>query len=561
MFYYIKKYIKYIFIFLLLNSAVIFLQFLNPILIKKMLEITDLNSTLILHSIIIIISLILGYCLLYINTIVTRNVCKKIKTTESKKLYESMFRVDYSILKDFDTTYYVSRINDSLTNIANFICTSIPNFAVSTIIILISLIISLTYNWIITILFVLLFIINIICYKKLNLKLQKLCSTLQSKVSYNFKNIINVCKNIEFIKQSFKYKIFSNKVAEYIDNIESENNKINIYAGKVSILIECIINLIKILVLISCVFLYFRKKLDLRDIIFIEMILNIYFNALVDLKNTNLGLRDLKASVLFLNDDVFSKAEIDLGKIVLKNIDQIDFKINKFSFNNNNNIVYNAQFKIEKGEKVALVGKSGIGKSTLLNLILGLYVTDEIYINSAKICDYTLESLREKIYVVNQNVNIFPGSIKENILIGVEKEFDKIKFNNICKEEFMKDLLNDVGGINIELLDAGGNLSGGQKQKINIARMLMHNPELIIFDESTSALDSESENKLFSDIAKYIKDKTIIKISHRFSSIKDMEKVILINGNGEKCELYSSIEEAIQKSQKFNSLFQDQFRS
>lgn len=556
--YYIKKYIKYIIVFLLLNSTIIFLQFLNPILIKKMLELAQINKELIIYSTTIIGSLILGYCCLYLNIIITRNFCKRIKIIESKRLYESMFKVEYSLLKDFDTTYYVTRINDSLNNISNFICSSVSNFAVSIIIICISLIIAATYNWTIAVLFVLLFIVNILCYKKLNLKLQKVCSVLQGKISENFKNIVNVCKNIDFIKQSFKYTNFSEKISNYVENIEVESNKVNICAGKISILIEGLINLIKILVLVFSVVLYFKRQLQLQDIIFIEMILNIYFNALVDLKNTNIGLRDLKASIVFLKDDVFSKYELNNGRRELKNIEEIKFDIKTFSFNNKKDIPYNAQFSVNKGEKVAIVGKSGIGKSTLLNLMLGLYDGDTIYINGENIREYTLESLREKVYVVSQNVSIFPGSIKSNLIIGMENKFDENRLESICKEEFMTELLNEVGGIDKELLDAGGNLSGGQKQKINIARMLIHDPELIIFDESTSALDSESEYGILSDINKYIKGKTIIKISHRFCSIEDMERVVVINGNNEDCEIYSSIQDAIENSESFNSLFQKQ---
>ncbi len=559
---YIKKYIKYILIFLILNSIVVILQFINPILIREMLSLVELNRDFYIYGISILVCILLIYFLRYLSNFIRYQFNKNIKVKESKQLYESMFKVDYSLLKNFDTTYYVSRINDSLNNISNFICNNVTRFIVSIITICISLIISSTFNFVITALFVALFIVNVIFYKRLNLKLQNLCLKMQNLTSTNFKNIINLCKNIDFIKQSFKYNNFSNKVSKYVEKIESENNKVNIYAGKVSIILEGIITIIKILILVFCVFLYLKNEFYLQDIIFIQMILNIYFNALVELKNTNIGLRDLRASILFLNDSVFLKNEINTGTKTLNNIDTLEFNLDNFSYDNSvSNILKNTKFCIKKGDKLALVGKSGVGKSTLLNILLGLYQSSKIYINDIKLNEYSLESLRSKVFVVNQNVSIFPGSLKSNIVIGIENKYNEHLLDKICNEPFMKDLINDVGSIDIDLLDTGGNLSGGQKQKINIARMLMYDPDLIVFDESTSALDSESENKLFECIEKYIEGKTIIKISHRFSSINDMDKVVVLTDLDNGCEIYSSIDDALNNSKTFNKLFYNQIYS
>ena len=156
--------------------------------------------------------------------------------------------------------------------------------------------------------------------------------------------------------------------------------------------------------------------------------------------------------------------------------------------------------------------------------------------------------------MLNQNVQLFPISIKDNITIGLDN-YDKDRLNTVLNSPFMKVFLNCNNGFDTIIKENGVNFSGGQKQKIAIARLLMHDPEIIIFDESTSALDSHSENEISQDISYFLKDKIVIKISHRLSSISDCKYIVLLkDGLINKIGTYNEM----LRSKDFTDLFEGQ---
>ncbi len=232
------------------------------------------------------------------------------------------------------------------------------------------------------------------------------------------------------------------------------------------------------------------------------------------------------------------------------NTNMITLKNLSFSYNNKKEVLQNINMKIFKGKKVAIVGASGSGKTTLAQIIVGFYPIKkgELFVDNINVKDIGLDVLRDHIYLVLQNPLLFNDTIKFNLTLGKEISEDEIfkALKTAQLEEIIKNLKN---GINTEVGKNGIKLSGGQRQRISIARMILAKPNIVIFDESTSALDIRTEENLFEALKDTLKEKTTIIIAHRLSTIKQADFVYMLE-NGKIVE-EGTFKELIEKEGRF----------
>lgn len=222
------------------------------------------------------------------------------------------------------------------------------------------------------------------------------------------------------------------------------------------------------------------------------------------------------------------------GEVVFENV--------SFEYSDDHNeVLRNVSLKIHAGEKLALVGPSGGGKTTLCNLIPRFYdVTDgKIMIDGVDIRNYTLKSLRGNIGVVQQDVYLFSGTVRENILYGKLDATEEEMIEAAKKAEAHEFIMNLKDGYDTYIGERGVKLSGGQKQRVSIARVFLKNPAILILDEATSALDNESEAAIVKSLDKLSEGRTTLTIAHRLSSIQNSDRVLELTGEGirEKNEL------------------------
>jgi ABC-type bacteriocin/lantibiotic exporter with double-glycine peptidase domain len=199
-----------------------------------------------------------------------------------------------------------------------------------------------------------------------------------------------------------------------------------------------------------------------------------------------------------------------------------------FRYMTGDDIITGISLEIKKGEKIAITGESGSGKSTLVDIIIGIHkpLSGNVYIDDTIITNDNIRSWRKKIGYIPQDIYLFDGSVAENVSFGSTPDDEKIK--KALQMANIWEFLSQKEGIETRVGDGGIQLSGGQQQRIGIARALYDDPEVLVLDEATSALDTETEQKIMDEIYSVSKNKTLIVIAHRLSTVERCDRKIRI---------------------------------
>lgn len=230
-----------------------------------------------------------------------------------------------------------------------------------------------------------------------------------------------------------------------------------------------------------------------------------------------------------------------------------------FSYEENQSILDDINLTIKAGETIAFVGPSGAGKTTICNLLPRFYDIDSgtITIDGYSIKGITLNSLREQIGVVQQDVFLFPGTIKENILYGKLDATDEEVYNAVRMANLVDVVEQLPRGLETVIGERGVKLSGGQKQRLSIARMFLKNPPILILDEATSALDTETEQAIQEALDSLSKGRTTLIIAHRLATIKNADRIVVVTSKG--IEEQGSHDELIAQEGAYKALYDAQF--
>lgn len=285
----------------------------------------------------------------------------------------------------------------------------------------------------------------------------------------------------------------------------------------------------------------FNGEITIGQYLAFTAIFVVVMNSLNSLGMIWYNLTELWVSLGRLNEVLLQETEntnmlelvnnFGTDKIVLKNLSF------RYSGSEENYQIRNVNLEINKGENIGIVGRNGSGKTTLVKLLLNLYpdYEGEISMDQHELRKINPNALRSKIFLFPQDIYIFSGTIKENIQFGnLDADLDAIiqaaKLANL--HDYVKGLYL---GYNHKVGDTGGNLSGGQKLKIGFARLFISNPDVIILDEASSMLDIESETIIMNNIRSHFKGKTIISIAHRLNTLKNADRVLVLE-SGEVVE-------------------------
>lgn len=289
------------------------------------------------------------------------------------------------------------------------------------------------------------------------------------------------------------------------------------------------------------------------------LMLAMFFQSIVrgiaSIKRLNMVL-DCKPVVIEGQEEVLEDEEIE------QETGTVEFKNVSFSYPNSSGevVLDNITLKVNKGEKIGILGSTGCGKSTLVNLIPRFYdaTEGEVLVDGKNVKDYSFNTLRNKVAMVLQKSELYSGTIKDNICWGKEDATDEeVKYAaSLAQADSFIESFNE--GYDTYVAEKGASLSGGQKQRVSIARALIKKPEILIFDDSTSALDLKTEAELYKAINKDLSDMTIITIAQRVASVRNADKIVVLNDG--KIASIGTHEELMKDSPIYIDIYNSQLK-
>ena len=466
----------------------------------------------------------------YIQNVYMEYIGQSIITIFRELLLEKMISLDMSFLYKNRSGELISRITNDIARIQTFVSNMLPDMFrdLLTVIALVGYIIYLNP----LLAFYTLIVVPVIIYPLMQIakKLKKYSHRSQQKNADLVSRLSEVFNNIEVIKanstEKFELKRFS---------IENWNFfKINMKAIYLGALVSPMMEIIAVSGLAIVVYIGGKNVYDgvmsVGEFTAFITAIGLVFEPIRKLGGTYSKIQDALAASERVFAILDTKADITDGtKELNEDIKHIEYK--NVSLKIDDNILLNGiDISIKSGEHIALVGDSGGGKSTFVNMLLRFYdpSSGTILINRTDIKKFKQKSLKSHIAFVSQRIYIFNDTLAANVAYGVEN-IDRDKVIEALKLadawEFVQSLEN---GIDTVLSEAGVNLSGGQRQRVAIARAIYKKASLLIFDEATSALDNESEKRIQEAIKNYTKDKITITIAHRLSTIFDADRIVVL---------------------------------
>lgn len=400
---------------------------------------------------------------------------------------------------------------------------------------------------------------SLLLYRRFFSKTKNASIQISEKGDYFNSYLIQSINHFKYLKATNYFKKYSVKLNNVINETEALNFKIGNYYA----IIEGLKEPIAIIIICSIIFLQIHiLNLPLQGIM---VCLLLFYRSLIQFTLLQSGWQMFTQNIGSMNSIANISSELKKQKesnsisnseTSIKFIELKDIQINY----SNNTILSKINLKIFANQTIAFVGKSGVGKTSLINVIMGLFPPSqgEVFINGTNLQKFDLNEYRNKIGYISQDVVIFNDSLFNNITF-----FDEPTTGNLVKfwkvvdmvslTCFIQDLQEKENSI---LGDNGILISGGQKQRISIARELYKEPELLILDEATSSLDSETESVIKESISRLKGQTTILIIAHRLSTIKDADAIYLLNNK--KIILSGDFETLIQESIMFRDMVKSQ---
>lgn len=364
-----------------------------------------------------------------------------------------------------------------------------------------------------------------------------------------------------FNKENTIINQYKNKTEKYFN----ETKKANLVAALINPLTFLVVNIGIMLVIYFGGNLTINNELTNGDLVALISYLNQILMALIVVSNLVIIFTKafssqkridqlLQSETSIVNYSKYKDISLNYGDEFI-NFENVSFKYE----DDGNEVISNINFKINKGEKIGIIGGTGSGKTTLIKLIERFYdvTSGELLYKGHDIKDYDLDKLHQEISLVNQRSVLFNGTIKSNILIGKKDATDEEIINALKNSEAYKFVKEYSDFIDHEVYENGKNFSGGQKQRLSLARALIKDSELLILDDSTSALDYLTDKNVRENINK-MKDLTVIFISQRTSSIQHCDKIIVVD-NG-KIDAIGTHEELLNTSLIYKEIYDSQVK-
>lgn len=550
----IKSNLKMITFYVLIGILINFLSLYSITYYQKILDAFQFNTLtlkpLIIYGILLITSTILGYVENYPEQQVKNKLYLDFKLQSLKK----MTTIDYLEYQKIGTGRLTQKVEDGSSasrDIMMDFWLKILRWLLPTAIFSVIFIFNVKKELFIFILFG--YIIVIVISNIILKKLYKLKESILFNQEFLNKHLVRGFMELVVFRTNKKYDTEISITKKGIKNIVNGKTKIKLTHELFFTIFGLLVNVLQILVLGYAVL---KSNLSVGAVVTVLLLLEKAYEPIaifnveyVDYKlnkvtvNQYIDFLDTKDDKALNSNKILNYVD---GKIELKNI--------SFSYNDRKEVINNLSLIINKNTSVALVGESGSGKSTIIKLIMGLikYNEGDILIDDKSLCDLNLNSYYDHVTYVSQEAPIFDGTLKENLIFDKNISDDEIikVLKYACLDKFYKKLEK---GLETELGEKGIRMSGGERQRVALARLFFDNSKIIILDEATSAMDNITEKDVMKNIVTHLKDKTIIIIAHRLETIKEVDNIyVLLDGKIKEAGKYN---ELLNKNGYFSKLY------
>ena len=535
---YTKKFIKKIFIaiffsLLVATSTSSIAWLLDPAIEKIFIQ-RDQTLLMIIPILIIIAFSVKGVSL-YLAKVIMVNVAEDIKKKLQLDMLNTLISADTQSIDEKHSGKFISNLTYDVMHITNLLSNGILNLFKDSLTLIGLLTVMFFQNWKLSLIAIILIPIASTAARSLGKRMGKVTTQAQEKSSFLTKYLVELFKNHRLTKIFQKEKYEKNRADNYLDQLKEKNKKIGHVILRISPVMEILTGVM------IAILIFYSGKLIAKD----EISVNNFFSFLAAMMLAYQPVRSLSTLNVILNQGLSAASRIlsvvDTERLIKNNNNakainisnaNIEFKDVLFSYNQSNgDVLKNVNLIFEGGKMTSLVGHSGSGKSTILNLIPRFYdcSTGDIKIDNQSIYNSTIESLRKSISLVSQETTLFDDTIKNNIkyanLDATDEEVLQAAKLSHC-DEFINQLPDKYETL---IGEDGVRLSGGEKQRISIARAMLKKSSIILLDEATSSLDSETETKIQEALKILTKNKTTVVIAHRLSTILNSNNIYLID--------------------------------
>ena len=553
---YSKKYINKILISVLFGvlvavstSAIAWL--LDPA-IKKIFVEKDQSLIFIIPLLIIVAFTVKGFALYFAKAIMIR-VAEEIKKTLQSQMAKSLINADTQIIDQKHSGKFISNLTYDVSQITNMLSTAILNLFKDSLTLFGLLFVMFYQNWKLSLIAIIMIPIAGMASKTLGKRVEKVVTEAQEKSGFLNTHLIELFKNHKLIKIFQREDYESKRTDGHLDQLKEKNIKINTVFVRLSPIMETLTGIMIAILIFYSGKLALNNEIEIGNFFSFLAAMMLAYQPVRALSNLNMILKQgLSAAnrILPIIDNQNKIADQEGSRDI--NITNSDIKFNNINFRYNadeKNILTNVNLNITGGKMTSLVGHSGAGKSTILNLIPRFYdlQSGDIMIDNQSIYKVKIKSLRDQISLVSQDTTLFDDTIKNNIGYAKDNTSDEeiisaAKFS--YAHEFIDKLPNKYETI---IGENGIRLSGGEKQRLSIARAMIKKSPIILLDEATSSLDAETESKIQDALKILTKDRTTIVIAHRLSTILNSDQIYIIDAgnvvaNGKHDELLNNSE-------------------
>ena len=493
------------------------------------------------------------------------SVGEEIKKILQFDMVSSLIKADTKLIDTKHSGKFISNLTFDVTHITNMLSDAILALFKDSLTLVGLLIVMFYQNWKLSLISIVMIPLASIAAKTLGKRISKVATEAQERSGFLNSYLIELFKNHKLIKIFQKEYYEINRSDKHLEILKDKNAKIRTVYVRVSPIMETFTGIMIAILIFYSGKLIINEEIDINNFFSFLAAMMLAYQPVRSLATINMavnqGLSAARRILPIIDNENEIKDNRDANELIIKNSD-IKFEDVSFKYDDKNDdlVLNKINLEIKGGKMSALVGHSGSGKSTILNLIPRFYniKSGDIKIDNQSIYQTKIKSLRNQISLVSQDTTLFDDTIRNNIayanMDASENDIKEAARLSHC-EEFIKELPNKFETI---IGENGIRLSGGEKQRISIARAMLKKTPIILLDEATSSLDSETEEKIQNALNILIKDKTTIVIAHRLSTILNSDKIFVV----EKGEILTSgkHEELIKNSDQYRSFYEKQVR-